>query len=118
MAEQDLLGDGAGAGDSDEGRRSVLARAGRLAAAGMAGAVAALVARPTQAQAGTYTYYCCHLAKAPSSSCPTQCHYQTPTYHLNGWYCFQGTTRWYCGECTTGSDCYSGIFLCSYAMVS
>lgn len=55
---------------------------------------------------------CCHLAYPSDGSCFNRCN---GSYHWEGWGCCQsGSTFYSCGECTTGSDCYSGSILCSY----
>lgn len=54
---------------------------------------------------------CCNLAKTSDATCLDRC---GGSYHWKSWGCCQSGEFYSCGECTTGSNCSSGSFLCSY----
>lgn len=54
---------------------------------------------------------CCNLAKPSDASCINRC---TGSYHWKSWGCCQGGQFYSCGECTTGGNCNTGPFKCSY----
>jgi hypothetical protein len=82
-----------------------------------AGLFAGLAARGTPtALAGNYA--CCNLAFPHGPFCPscgTGCWTCPPGYHAHAWYCCYAGSLWGCGECNTGSDCWTGSFTCSRA---
>lgn len=97
--------------DTDGGRRRLLI-AGTAVIAGLA-----TLLRPEPAAADCLGSPCCTLATC------TLCDYNVardryncPTgYNRTLWTCVEsgtGYTVW-CGECSTGTDCYSGPWLCS-----
>jgi hypothetical protein len=71
------------------------------------------VAKATQRHGvaeGLYYYACCTLATNKfCTSCPSG-------YHRYEWLCCYGAGHrvWGCVECTKGSSCWYGPFVCSY----
>jgi len=95
-----------------ETRRGILTRFVGVSA----GLFAGLATRGTAtALAGNYA--CCNLAFPHGPFC-TSCGYacwNCPSgYHAHVWYCCYGGRLCGCGECNTGTDCWSGSFKCSY----
>ena len=96
-------------------RRGFLGTLTKLALGVVAG-VAHLWSSTESAWAHGYHYACCHLAKPPSGGyCAYNCwRYQAQGYTGRSWTCLQGSSSlWYCFECTMGSTCWYGPFLCS-----
>lgn len=94
------------------GRRQVL----RGGAVGIIGGLATMVlSRPAAASCATDGSPCCHLG-----SC-TLCNYSVSRdrytcpsgYTRTYWSCPSGGVVFICGECSSGSTCYSGPFACS-----
>ncbi|WP_406346301.1 hypothetical protein [Streptomyces sp. NBC_00648] len=58
---------------------------------------------------------CCSLAKCEECSYgESKDRYTCPSgYNRRTWSCVSGSNRYYCGECATGTDCWSGPFACS-----
>jgi hypothetical protein len=90
--------------------RRVAMRRLSLAAMAIVGGVAKLTASADPAWA--YTYYCCTLAKPHSPGCMYNC-WRYAGYAAYSWTCWYGSTQYWCGECTTGTSCWNGTFLCS-----
>jgi hypothetical protein len=63
-------------------------------------------------------YKCCSLAR-PDNECiyyfGDKANYACPEgYYRQWWYCFEGTQRYGCGECTQSAQtCWTGPFECS-----
>lgn len=63
----------------------------------------------------TYAVACCSLALPPTTGCWGACD-DRAGYTMRSWgCCHNGSTFYSCMECTTGGNCYSGSFYCSYA---
>lgn len=54
---------------------------------------------------------CCNLVFPSDASCINKC---TGSYSWKSWGCCQSGEFYSCGECTTGSNCNTGTFKCSY----
>lgn len=92
-------------------RRSFLRWAGR-------GALASILAvggvlRSERPAAALYQYACCYLARPHSPECPWDCNL-FHNYTIRSWTCCYRGYLYVCSECTSGSTCYQGRFLCSY----
>ncbi|MFJ2029145.1 hypothetical protein [Streptosporangium sp. NPDC087985] len=81
------------------------------------GVVASLAATSKTAEAANWA--CCSLA-LPNTFCKTNssAQYICPTgYTMKTWTCCSGSApfqrRYACGECTKGSNCSTGPFICS-----
>lgn len=77
------------------------------------GAVAGVVAMSKSASAANWR--CCNLA-LPNKFCNTnsQGQYVCPSgYSMKVWNCCTGSRLYACGECTKGSNCSTGPFVCS-----
>lgn len=96
------------------GRRFALGTLGMA----LVGSVADLYASAQPAAAGVSSP-CCGLysntpCKMNCAGCTRCSNFQCPSgTHLEAWYCTFGTHTVGCGECTSGSDCYSQTIKCS-----
>lgn len=98
--------------ESTSSRRMTLSKLG----VGLVAAVAATFAKATPASAdGICNYYGCCCLKFPAGGCPGSgpSHGCPPLRYKRAWTCCQGTTLYYCSECTTGSSCWSPTWACS-----
>ncbi|GAA4087931.1 hypothetical protein [Actinomadura miaoliensis] len=98
-------------GGQESDRRGFLGWMGRVGV-GAVGAVAGVTA--LQRPAAAATWRCCSLAFG-QPNCPINS--QGQAYCNRGtmkvWNCCSGSRLYACGECTSGSNCYSGTFYCS-----
>lgn len=92
------------------GRRFAVLGAATAVIAGLA-----TVLKASPAVADCQGSPCCSLAKC------NQCHYAVSKdrytcpsgYRRSYWTCVSGSRTYGCGECTTGSNCWTGPFACS-----